>query len=169
MNIFPYSSHPLPCFDYCLSLVEAYSFGGTFIVTLHHNGLGLHWMLPESSTSTLQSMQQTDRNNFKYLALYMSFHPSSYLAVAAHLYGCDSFSSVWDGSPSGWSGSGCSLWDAAALFLHFIRAGCSMLIVALHVILAALSPPLMLQLSRAMIPAVSYFWCGKAVTLFALI
>lgn len=44
-----------------------------------------------------------------------------------------------------------------------------MLIVAPHVILAALSPPLMLQLSRAMIPAVSYFWCGKAVTLFALI
>lgn len=56
-----------------------------------------------------------------------------------------------------------------ALFLHFLRAGCSMLIVAPYVILAALSPPLMLQLSRAMIPAVSYFWCGKAVTLLALI
>lgn len=83
MSIFP-SSHPLPSFYYCLSLAKAYSFGGTFIATFHHNGL--------ACTDCCQNFQPAHFKAGSRLTettsdiwLSTSFHPFSYLAVAAHL------------------------------------------------------------------------------------
>lgn len=55
-NIHLYSSHTLPCFDYCLSLAMTYS-GGTLIVTLIVILVLPAPIVTRSATSTLQSIQ----------------------------------------------------------------------------------------------------------------
>lgn len=100
-------SHPLPCFDYCLSLAKTYSIGGIFIVTLHHTGLACSDCCQNLQPAHFKACSRlTERTSGIIWLSTMSlvpFHPFSYLAVTAHLglwllqfwLGCLSLSLFW--------------------------------------------------------------------------
>lgn len=159
-NILLYSSHTLPCFDYCLSLAKTYSAGGTLIVTLHHTGLAC-------SNCYQICNQHTSKHSVAWWKQLQILSDSPYCPWCPFIPSLIWLRLLIQGMTSlvlcGISLSHTVLGLAAPSVMQlscfcFITAGCSLLIVAPHVILVALSPHLLMQHSRAMISAVNYFW-----------